>query len=273
MIVLPAIGAIVAAVTPIVEAALIAAGIGAVVGGAACGIGGVASGIHEHGALNQEIAEKSAHRAAECAVEGAVIGGATGAIGIVVAPVVAPAITVVDDVARPVIQVLDDASKPVVSAVDDALRPTVHSVDDAARPAIQVVDDAAQSTRSATKAVFKANALPWNNALNSFRASIYKRLPIAKVGADDGYVYVMRDIVSGNSKIGRTINPAQRLKGVQSKVGHKQVNFTCIIHSHDFKKLEKLMHNTFASQRLPNTGAGTEWFDLSSDLVAKACSY
>ncbi len=251
MIILPALPAIVAALTPVAKAALISAGIGAAVGGATCAVGGIVSSYHDHGEMNREVAANTIRGAAQCAGEGALVGGAFGGAGVMFAPAIAPAVQVIDDVARPIVQVADDAARPV----------------------IQVVDDAAQSTKSAAKAAFKSNAFPWNNALNSFRASIYKRLPTANARADDGYVYVMKDVVSGNSKIGRTVNPAQRLKGVQSKVGHKEVSFTCIIHSHEFKELEKHMHLEFASQRLPDTGAGTEWFDLSSDLVAKACSY
>ena len=83
----------------------------------------------------------------------------------------------------------------------------------------------------------------------------------------------MEDAVSGNSKIGLTSNPAQRLKQVWNNVGHKDVKFTCIIHSHDVKNLEKLLHSTYASQNLPNTGHGIEWFKLSATQVAEACSY
>lgn len=268
MIVLPAIGAIVAAVTPIVEAALIAAGIGAVVGGAACGIGGVASGIHEHGALNQEIAEKSAHRAAECAVEGALIGGATGAIGIVVAPVVSPAITVVDDVARPVIQVLDDASKPVVSAVDDVLRPTVHSVDEAVHTAGENAGSAVtrRGGRSALGPVTSSNYLR-----NVGNAQNFRSLP--KGVGNKGYVYVMNDIATpGRYKIGKTTRPVDRLVEVQSKTGLK-LDYTCIIGTDNMDSLEGSVFEEFKPQRRKNLVPGsTEIFLLNAVQVASACS-
>lgn len=263
MIILPAIGAIVAAAAPLVEAALIAAGIGAVFGGVACGVGTVASGVHSQGALNREISVSAVHRAGECAVEGAVIGGATGAVAVVVAPVVAPAIQVVDDVARPVVQIADDVARPVMQAVDDASRPVFRAVDDALGSGIK-------QTRKTVSRVGKGIVSRANHAINSTRARFFQRLP--KTTEPAGYVYVMDDTAAGVHKIGMTTNPAQRLSQVQKTVG-RELNFSCIISTDNMRALESVLHTAFASQNLPNTGIGREWFNLTPAQVTAACSY
>ncbi len=263
MIVLPAI---VAALTPVVKAALVSAGIGAAVGGATCAVGGTIGGYHEHGELNRNVAINTAQQAAECAREGALFGAVIGPVAPMIAPAIAPATQFVDDLAAPVIQIADDAARPVIQAADDAIRPATQAVDDAVSPATDKVGNS-------TKAVGHAIASPWNRALNMFRARIYKRLPTTEVGADEGWVYIMEDTTTGIRKIGRTSNPEQRLKGVQSNVGHKNVRYTCIIHSGEHKGLEKLLHRRFDSQRLADSGAGTEWFALSAAQVAAACSH
>ena len=279
MIILPALPAIVAALTPIAKTMLISAGIGAAVSGAACGIGGAVGGYQEHGELNRDVAINTAHQAAECAGEGALVGGLVG----VAAPVVFPAVVapgfvhVVPAAIAPAIQIVDDVARPVMQAADDAVRPVAQAIDDVARPATQAVDDAispaTDKVGNGAKSFGHAIASPWNRALNAFRARIYKRLPITEVGADDGWVYVMEDTTTGIRKIGHTSNPEQRLKGVQSTVGHKNVRYTCIIHSGDNKGLERFLHKRFEHQKLPNTGEGTEWFALSAAQVATACSH
>ena len=278
MIVLPAIPALVAAITPIAKAMLISAGIGAAVSGGTCAVGGAVSGYHEHGELNRDVAAVAGKRGLECAGEGALVGGIVGVAAPVVFPAVvapglvpvipaaiAPAVQFVDDFASPVIQVADDAVRPVAQTIDDVARPVTLAVDDTISPATEKLGNGANTLGHAI-------ASPWNRSLNAFRARFYKRLPITEVGADDGWVYVMEDTTTGIRKIGHTSNPEQRLKGVQSTVGHKNVRYTCIIHSGDNKGLERFLHKRFEHRKLPNTGAGTEWFALSAAQVATACS-
>lgn len=251
MIILPAIGAIVAAVAPIVEAALVAAGIGAVLGGAACGIGNAVSGYQEQGSLNREIAVSAAHRAGECAVEGAVVGGATGAVGLVVAPVVAPAVgaalTAVDDVVRPAIQVADDIARPAIQAADDAIGPTLRRFGN-------TITAPTRMLRSQMNA---------RNYVNLSRGT-----------GNRGYVYVMDDVSNpGRYKIGKTTRPANRLSEVQSKTGLK-LDYSCIIGTDDMKSLEGALFEEFERQRRRNLVPGTtEMFILNAAQVAAACSY
>lgn len=263
---LPAIPVIIGSLTPVVKVALVSAGIGAAVGGATCAVGSAIGGYHEQGELNRNVAINTAQQAAECAAESAIVGAVIGPVAPVIAPAISPAMHVVDDITAPVIQIADDAARPVMQAADDVIRPVTQAADDAVSPATDKVGNS-------TKAIGHGIASPWNRALNVFRARIYKRLPTTKVGADEGWVYIMEDTTTGIRKIGRTSNPEQRLKGVQSNVGHKNVRYTCIIHSGDHKGLEKLLHRRFDSQRLPDSGAGTEWFALSAAQVAAACSH
>lgn len=269
MIILPAIPAIVAALTPLAKAALVSAGIGAVVGGAACAVGGAVSGYHEQGELNRDVAIVAVQSIPKCAVEGAIVGGVIAPAGIIIGPVVAPGIA-------PIMQVVDDVARPVVQVVDDVASKAIPVVDDAASPIIDGADEIAVTARQGISRVAAPVAAPWNRALNAFRARIYKRLPVTKVGADDGWVYVIEDPVTGIRKIGRTSNAEQRLKKLQRDLGRKGVKFECIIHSHDAKVLEKHLHQSFSRERTrhptPHDGR-TEWFALSAAQVAAACSF
>ena len=305
MIVIPAIPAIVAALTPLVQAAAVAAGIGALVGAGTGAVGCAISGVREHGEINRTVAVKSAHCAGKNAAEGALIGGAFGVFGPVIAgvaaPVAAPVIQVADDVAGAALQVIDDAAKPVKEVVVVAAKSTVGTIDDAgvvARSAV-IADDAARSffssarlkihavddavrpvmnkVRNAAKKVARGVSAPVRLA-NSFRhARIYKTLP--KGSGNKGYVYVMDDVTSpGRYKIGKTIDPPTRLQKVQSNLNTKttsggKVQFKCIISTKDMKTLEKSLHNQFQPQSVPNFGAGTEWFTLTAAQVAAACSH
>ncbi len=255
MIVLPALPAIIAALTPIVEAALIAAGIGALFGGATCAVGGAVSGYQEHGAISREVATETAQRAAECAAEGALVGGAFGVGGAVIAPVVAPALTLVDDVARPVIQVVDDAARPVIQVVDDATRPVLNNFG-------VVAHSAHMSTEKVVTTALK-------RVRTGLPAPIQRLLP--KTTRSSGFVYVMDDTVSGARKIGLSIDPKRRLRQVENLVGNK-VNLTCTIPTYNMRALESALHTAFASQRLPDTGVGTEWFKLTASQVSAICS-
>jgi hypothetical protein len=202
----------------------------------------------EQGALNREIAVNAAHRAGECAVEGAVIGGATGAVGVVVAPVLAPAIgsalTVVDDVARPVIQAVDDVAGPVAKQVSKNAHATMMSIEKAGT--------------SALKSIKKG--LP---------TAVQRILP--KTTRSTGYVYVMDDAGSGAQKIGLSIDPKRRLGEIKSPSGTKP-KIVCTIPTYNMKALEDSLHAAFATQNLPNTGAGREWFNLSSSQVKAICN-
>lgn len=247
MIILPALGAIVAALAPIVEAALVAAGIGAVIGGAACGIGTAANGVHSHGALNQEIATSAVHRAGECAVEGAMTGAVMAPAGVLLAPLVAPAVGValstVDDVARPVIQVVDDVAGPVAKQVGKSAHATMMSIEKAGTSALRGIK----------------KQLP---------TAIQRVLP--KTSRSTGYVYVMDDAGSGAQKIGMSVDPKRRLGEIKSPSGAKP-KIVCTIPTYNMKALEDSLHTAYATQNLPNTGAGREWFNLSSSQVKAIC--
>lgn len=269
MIILPAIPAIVAAITPLAKAALVSAGIGAAVGGATCAVGGAVSGYHEHGELNRNVAINSAHQAAKCAGEGAVVGSVIAPAGIIVGPFVAP-------VTAPIMHVVDDVTRPAVQFVDDIAGQALQIVDDSASPIMNAADELATAAKQGTGRLAVPIAAPWNRRLNSLRARIYKRLPVTTVGAKDGWVYVIEDPATGIRKIGLTSNPEQRLKKLRADLGHKGVKYECIMHSHDAKVLEKHLHQSFWRQNtlhpIPHSGQ-TEWFKLSAARVAAACSF
>ncbi|MCY4021436.1 MAG: GIY-YIG nuclease family protein [Chloroflexi bacterium] len=293
MIVLPAIPAIVAALTPIVQAAAVSAAIGGVLGAGVGAVGCGAAGVQEHGAINREVVAQSAHCAVDEGAKGAAIGGAFGVIGPVVAPVIAPvaapvvqvaddvagaALQVVDDVAQPVISIVDDAARPVIGAVDDAARPIVQVVDDAARPVLQVVDDAVRpvlnKVRNGAKSVSRGVSSAFNHARNTINARFFNRLPAAS--ATERYVYVVDDAANGLHKIGMTTKqPKIRLDKISTDIKSK-VDYVCIIKTDKSSGLEGTLLNMFSNQRtthpIPHSGM-TEWFVLSAAQVTQACSY
>ncbi|MYE27659.1 MAG: GIY-YIG nuclease family protein [Chloroflexi bacterium] len=255
MIILPAIPAIVAALTPLVKAALVSAGIGAVVGSSACAVGGAVSGFHEHGELNRDVALGAVQSIPKCAAEGAIISAVIAPAGIifapaVVAPGIAPVIQVVDDVARPVVQVVDDVARGVGNAADDV--------------GVQF-GVAAHSSRMSIEKVVTTSL---RNVRKGLPPPIQRLLP--KTTRSSGYVYVFDDAASGTHKIGRSINPKRRLGEVKGPSGAKP-KIVCTIPTYNMNALESALHTAHASQRLPNTGAGTEWFDLKPAQVKAIC--
>ena len=264
MIVLPAIPAIVAALTPIVEAAVISAGIGAVVSGAICGVGDAISGYHDRGAFTREVAMGAAQETAQCAGEGALIGGAFGVGGAVIAPVVAPALQAVDDVARPIaLKVADDAARPVLQAADDVVRPLV-----------QAVDDAFTGFKNAAKSAVNGIHASVNRMRNGWNARNFRSMKDAPAGTR--YVYVMEDSTNGLHKIGMTTkSPSKRLGKVASEA-KSELDYTCIIQTDKNSKLEGKLHSLISKQSTTHPTPGydrKEWFVLSAAQVAAACSH
>ncbi len=208
----------------------------AVIGGLA---GAVICGMEDRRTLPPD-APKELRTAHRCAAEGALLSGTIS-------------------LAFPFFGVFDDLGRPVASVGDDA----VGFADDAAKLARGGAGQVARSLTRHLNAPLKLEA-------NVSRASYYRWLRMPK-GAS-GYVYVVEDIANvGRYKIGRTIEPARRLREISSRVGNK-VKFVCIIHTNYMRILEHALHLAFAPQRLPNIGAGTEWFSLSRLQVAAACS-
>lgn len=86
-----------------------------------------------------------------------------------------------------------------------------------------------------------------------------KREPYVKP-RQRGYVYVLRS-ASGEYKIGRAKNPADRLKTFGVQLPFK-VAYELVISSDDYKLFEAQLHERFVSKRT----AG-EWFDLTQDDI------
>jgi len=277
MIILPAIPVIVAALTPVVKAAIVSAGIGAAVGGAACGIGGAVSGYQDQDALNREVAAHSLQRAGECAAEGAIVGAVIAPVGVLVAPVVAPALHVVDDVAVHGLNVLDDVAKSAAGNIDDvaALAGSAAIVDDVASPVLSRVKYGAKSTAQNVRRVITAPWRAWRKRQSLKNALKFRELPKTPGNGNEGYVYVMKDFSkAGRYKMGKTTQPVERLSNVKSKTGLKQLDYTCIMKTDDMKTLEKSLFKEFERQRRPHLVNGTtEIFLLNATQVAAACSF
>ena len=280
MIVLPAIPAIVAALTPIVQAAAVSAAIGGLFGAGAGAVGCGIDGAREHGEINHDVVTQSAHCAAEEAAKGALLGGAFGPVIGVMAPAAAPVIGRVIAPAAPVIQVIDDAVQPVIGVVDDVARSTVGSIDDAATVAgsAAIVDDTASSLLSRARRKLSAATNGIGSGIRLARNKLYARF-YSRMGdapATGNYVYVMEDAATGLHKIGTTTKqPKIRLDQISNDVKNK-VDYVCIIKTDNSSGLERVLHHMFSSQRtthpIPHSGE-TEWFTLSAAQIAAACSY
>jgi predicted GIY-YIG superfamily endonuclease len=77
-----------------------------------------------------------------------------------------------------------------------------------------------------------------------------------------GYVYLL-EVPDGNWKIGYTVNPKSRHKTFNVKLPFKVKPFEHIIQTPDMKKLERELHQHFATKRV----AG-EWFALDANDIA-----
>ncbi|MCY4537689.1 MAG: GIY-YIG nuclease family protein [Chloroflexi bacterium] len=308
MIVLPAIPAIVAALTPIVQAAAVSAAIGGLFGAGAGAVGCGIDGAREHGEINHDVVEDSAHCAVDEGAKGALVGGALGpVIGVmapaatsVIAPAAAPVINVVDDVAAHAIGTVDDLAKPVLSAADDIVRPVIGAADDVAQPALHRVGNVVKSVASDVKSKARPAIDAVDNAIrpvvnkvgdvansvggsittrinwarNTLNARLFNRLPDAS--ATERYVYVMDDAANGLQKIGMTTKkPSIRLTRVANDAKRK-LDYVCIIRTDKNSGLEGLLHGQFAGQKTPHPTPNyksTEWFALSAAQIAAACSY
>lgn len=253
IIAIPAIGIL-------VQQAIQAIAVGAVIGAATgAGVGAVVEGVqsaNEHGEINRVVLEDAAHGALNGGKDGALIGGALGPVGLIVGPVIAPAVQVVDDIAQPVIHVIDDVAKPMVSAVDDVAGPVVKQV--------------GKSLHTTTMSIEKAGISALRSIRRGLPTPVRRLLP--KTTRSTGYVYVMDDAGSGAQKIGLSVDPKRRLGEIKSPSGAKP-KIVCAIPTYNMKALEVSMHATYASQNLPNTGIGREWFKLNPAQVAAACSH
>ncbi len=248
MIILPALPAIGAALATLANAVLVSAGIGAAVSGATCAVTGAVSGFQEQGEINREVAVEMIQGVPKCAAEGALVGGMFGGAGVLFAPAITPVVQIADDMAAPVI-------KPVIQMADDATRPVFNGMRKAAHSVLMSADEVAY------------NAL--KNVRNVAPPVIKKLLP--KANRSVGFVYVFDDAASGASKIGRSIDPKRRLGEVKSPAGTKP-EIACTIATSNMKALENSLHAAYAAQNIPNSGAGREWFKLSSAQVKAICN-
>lgn len=86
-------------------------------------------------------------------------------------------------------------------------------------------------------------------------------LKVARDKKPDGYVYILRSD-SGYWKIGRSVNPADRLKTFSVKLPFV-VSYEIVIPSPDYKALESELHNRFAYCWVDG-----EWFELTDGDIA-----
>ena len=261
MIVIPALAGIVAILEPIIAGAVIGVAASTVV----CAGGGAVSGIQSQGTAG-EVATSAFHATRSCAedgtlVEAGLIGGAFGGV----AHVAAPALNAVGSAAKPVVAAADDIFGPALRGVGSAL-------DDVARGIGSAVDDIGTrlgiGAHSARMSIEKVVTTSLRSVRKGLPPPVQRLLP--KTTRSSGFVYVFDDSAAGAQKIGMSIDPRRRLGQVKSPSGAKP-KIVCTISTYNMKALEGALHTAYAGQRLPNTGAGTEWFKLSNAQVKAIC--
>ena len=104
------------------------------------------------------------------------------------------------------------------------------------------------------------------HAINSGRSAWLARnyQSLSKGTHPKGYVYSIRDTSNpGRYKIGRTINPAQRLQQIQRGEAGK-LQYHCIRQTDNAPALERAWHQKFASSRTQG-----EWFALDAAQIGE----
>ncbi len=95
-----------------------------------------------------------------------------------------------------------------------------------------------------------------NSAKERVAVSNYKSLP--KLDLPGGYVYVIKDLKYPKFKIGRTVNPASRIREIQrNEVG--ELVYVELIRTPDVVAAENYWHRRFAASRIRKD---REWFEL-----------
>ena len=85
------------------------------------------------------------------------------------------------------------------------------------------------------------------------------------MATDAGYIYLIKSLILGGYKIGKTRNPDQRFS--QLNVPKKATVVACW-YTEQMSRLEKALHKKFKSVRVPQS----EWFDLSLSDLKFICS-
>ena len=216
----------------------------ALIGG---GVGGViefATGLHDHREVNFVVANNSVEAAKDGILGGAIFGGASciafGVVGVGISKVVA----IIGNVFKP----LAGTGRGVISFADDAARAVSNSAKAAADDVAGIADD----TASGVRGIFK-------RFRNWIRAKTYTNLPPAK--GTDGYVYAIKDPVSGLTKIGITKNPARRIQELRRLYG-EGLEYVSIELSKNPRAAEAALHSIHAARYVAHRGS-TEFFSLN----------
>lgn len=100
----------------------------------------------------------------------------------------------------------------------------------------------------------RARAILVNEAIQADKRRMRERQQ--KNGSKPGYVYLIR-AESGYFKIGRTVNPDDRMKTFGVKLPF-EVKFECVVNAENMIQLERDLHERFADKRING-----EWFNLN----------
>lgn len=213
-----------------------------------------------------------AREAAEGAKEGAILGIPFCGAASIVGPVVGKSL----GVARQAVSgVADDAlrmfGKTITPAIDDAGSAVIKTVKSAANEVAGLAGDAANTVANSARAAADEVAGIADDAVRGvnrffgrikglFNAKNYRNLKPAT--GTDGYVYAIKDPVTGLTKIGITKNPARRIQELR-RVHGEGLEYVSIQLSKNPRAAEAVLHSRYAAQNVSHAG-GREWFSLNS---------
>ncbi|MCY3936424.1 MAG: GIY-YIG nuclease family protein [Chloroflexi bacterium] len=212
----------------------------AIIGG---GVGGVLefiTGWYNHREVNHVVANSSVEAAKEGILDGTIFGGASciafGVAGVGISKVAA------------IIGKVFKARRAVTSFADEAARAVSNSAKAAADEVAGIADDTARGIRGI-----------FNRIRNRIRARTYTNLPPAT--GTDGYVYAIKDPVTGLTKIGITNNPARRIQELRRLYG-EGLEYVSIELSNNPRAAEAALHSIHAARHVAHKGS-TEFFSLN----------
>ena len=197
-------------------------------------------GLQDHGEVNDVLVNNSVEAAKEGILDGAIFGVgsciALGAVGVGISKVAA----IIGKVFKPFPGTVGTAP----GLADDAARAAKAAADEVAG----IADDTARGIRGI-----------FNRIRNRIRARTYTNLPPAT--GTDGYVYAIKDPVTGLTKIGITNNPARRIQELRRLYG-EGLEYVSIELSKNPRAAEAALHSIHATRYVAHKGS-TEFFSLN----------
>lgn len=108
----------------------------------------------------------------------------------------------------------------------------------------------------------------WSDVLSQIARQEDESVKLAELGAEECYVYLMKDLRNNAHKIGISVNPQNRERTLQSEQPKTElIAVKKYINRKIALAIEKALHDIYSHKRKRG-----EWFDLDSEDVAELCA-